>query len=534
MPEILYVEDDIRIEALRQELARMGRGEVAVVLPKQCKQLESLPRLRLLQRQAQILGQELALVTWNSSIRQNAKRLGIPVYSSDAALRGRLWRMDSPAPYIDPNNPGIALPDPPPWRKENGSPNLQVAARPSQFRSRQRRLRAAQRHQRPTPLWLRVFGYMLVGLFLVVFLGGFVYYVLPAATVTLVPGQRTLEATVLLTADPQVAEADFELGLLPARLMETTVEDTGSVATTGSGWSDVERAVGKIVFTNRTNRAVRIPAGTIVSTSTGDRVDFRILEDLEIPGPIGTQGEVEIEAIETGDQGNVPRSNQITTVSGALRTQVVVTNPEPTQGGSTTRVRLVTQADKDRLLEQVKAEISARDLEELTPSLRPDEWLTPGTIQPYVVAQFFSHFNDEPTDELDLTLRVLIQGVAISRSASEEAAMVALRNAVPERGQLVAESIRFSIEPNMVVSGRTLRYAVKVSGNYVIPIDTRAVSRTVTGLNVDEAARRLQEEWLLAREPTFYQDPGWFATLPQIASRIQVRVELSEAARSVQ
>ena len=534
MPELLYVEADIRIEALRQELARMGSGEVAVVLPKQCSQLESLPRLRLLQRQSQALGQELALVTWNPTIRQNAKRLGIPVYSSDAALQGRLWRMDSPAPYINPNNVTAGLPTPPHWRKESGSPKIQVAARPSSFRSRQRRLRAAQRYRRPTSMWLRVFGYLLVGLFLVVFLGGFVYFVLPAATVTLVPGQRTVEATVLLTADPQVGEADLEQGLLPARLMETTVEDTGSVATTGSGWSDVDRAEGKVVFTNQTNRTVRIPAGTIVSTSTGDRVDFRILEELEIPGPIGTQAEVGMEAVETGEQGNVQRSNQITTVAGALRTQVLVTNPEPTQGGSTTHVRLVTQADKDRLIEQVKAAISGRALEELTPSLRADEWLTVGTIQPHVVAQFFSHFNDEPTDELDLTLRVLIQGVAISRSASEAAAMVALRAAVPERGQLVVESIRFSIEPNMVVSGRTLRYAVKVSGNYVIPIDTRAVSRTVTGLGVDEAARQLQEEWLLAKEPTFYQDPGWFATLPQIASRIQVRVELSEAARSVQ
>ena len=154
-----------------------------------------------------------------------------------------------------------------------------------------------------------------------------------------------------------------------------------------------------------------------------------------------------------------------------------------------------------------------------------------GLIQPYIVAQAFDQFNDEQADQLNLTLRVLIQGVAISRAASEEAAMRALRNGVPERGQLVAESIRFSIEPHSVVSGRTLRYAVKASGNYVIPIDARAVSRTVTGLSVDEAARRLQEDWLLAREPAFYQDPGWFATLPRIASRIQVRVELSEAAR---
>ncbi len=532
MPELIYVEGDIRIEALRQELARMGSGEVAVVLPQQSTQLESLPRLRLLHRQAQALNQELALVTTNRSIRRNAKLLGIPVYNRDSALRGRRWRMGR-APSISPANPALGLPEPPPWRKEDGSPSAQVESRPGLYRSRQRRITAARRYRRATPAWLQVIGYIFLGLFMAAFLGGFAYYVLPAATVTLVPGQRTLEATVLLTADPQIEEADFGRGLLPARLMETTVEDTGSVFTTGTGWSDVETAQGKVVFTNQTNRTVRIPAGTVVSTSRGERVDFRIREDLEIPGPIGTQAEVEIEATEPGLFGNVD-SGSITTVSGALRARVRVTNPEATEGGESSRVRLVTQADKDRLVDEVFGGIEARGHAELSPLLHEDEWLPEGLIRPYIVAQAFDSFNDEESDVLNLTLRVLLQGVAISRSASEEAAMAALRQAVPERGQLVAESINFSIEPHSVISGRTLRYTVKASGNYVIPIDGVEVSRAVTGLGVEEAARRLQEEWLLAREPMIYQDPGWFGTLPQFASRIQVRVELREAARSSQ
>ena len=512
----------------------MGSGEVAVVLPIHCDQLDSLPRLRLLQRQAQVLGQELALVTWDPSIRRKAGRLGIPVYGSDASLRGRRWRMGK-ARRIESDDPSAGLPEPPPWRRPDGSAKVDVAGSRGLNRSRQRRILAEGRSLSATPWWLQLVGYLFLGLLLAVFVGGFVYFVLPAATVTLVPGQRALEATVVLTADPQVEEADFERGLLPARLVETTVEDRGSVFTTGSGWSDVELARGKVVFTNQTNRTVRIPAGTIVSASTGERrIDFRILEDLEIPGPIGTEAEVEIESTEPGSFGNEVASNRITTVAGALRTQVRVTNPEPPQGGVTLPVRLVTQADKDRLLKLVYAAIEARAYEELAPELLEDEWMPEGLVQPYIVAQAFDQFNDEESDELSLNLRVLIHGVAISRSASEEAAMVALRNAVPERGQLVAESIRFSVEPQSVVSGRTIRYSVKASGNYVIPIDARAVSQTVTGLSVEEAGDRLEAEWLLAREPMFYQDPGWFATLPQIASRIQVRVELSEAARSGQ
>ena len=533
MAEFLTVEHDIRIEALRQQLARLGRGQVVVVLPNGCTHLESLPRLRLLQRQAQLRGQALALVTPDPTIRQNAKRLGIPAFGSEAAARWRRWGTGAAAPRNDSNRTGIWLPEPPHWRRGNGSIDPKLRARPRFDRVRSRRIRAARRYHRATPLWLQVVGYLFVGLFLVTFLSGFVYYVLPAATVTLVPGQRTLETTVLLTADPHLEVSDLEQGLLSARLIETTVEATGTVSTTGSGWSEVDRAQGKVVFTNQTNRTVRIPAGTIVSTSTGDDVDFRILEDLEIPGPLGTQAEVEIEATEPGFLGNVS-SNLITTVAGGLRTRVRVTNPEATSGGANTRVRLVTQQDRDRLLDQVYSGIRAVAHERLSVELGPDEWMPEDTILTYITAQFFDQFNDEPADELNLTLRVLIQGSVINRLESEEAAMVALRAEVPERGQIVAESIRFTVEPNTVVTGRTLRYSMTASGNYVIPIEVRAVSRAVTGLNTEEAARRLQDDWLLAREPEFYQDPAWFGTLPQIASRIQVRVELSEAARSGQ
>ena len=533
MAEILTVEHDIRIEVLRQQLARIGRGAVAVVLPSGCAQLKSLPRLRLLQRQSQRLGQDLALVTRDPTIRQNAKRLGIPVFGSEAAARWRRWRTHGVTPQIQSNRTGAWLPEPPHWRKSNGSIDPSLHARPSLDRIRRRRIRATRRYHAATPLWLQLVGYLLVGLFLVTFLSGFVYYVLPAATVTLVPGQRALETTVILTADPQLEVSDLEQGLLSARLIETTVEATGTVSTTGAGWSEVDLATGKVVFTNQTNGTVRIPAGTIVSTSTGDDVDFRILEDLEIAGPLGTQAEVEIEATEPGILGNVP-SNRITTVAGGLRTRVRVTNPEATAGGANARVRLVTQEDRDRLLDQVYSSIREVAHERLSVELGPDEWMPEDTILTWITAQFFDQFNDEPADELNLTLRVLIQGSVINRSESEEAAMVALRSEVPERGQLVAESIGFTVEPNTVVTGRTLRYAMTARGNYVIPIDVRAVSRAVTGLNTEEAASRLQEDWLLARAPEFYQDPAWFATLPQIASRIQVRVELSEAARSGQ
>lgn len=531
---ILRIEPAATAEAVRRRLARTESGPVAVVLPNGWGELNSIPRLRLIQRQAVARNQQLALVTHDLGTRQAAQQLGIPVYGSESGLGSRTWQMTPALPAVDPRRPAAGLPAAPAWRTVNGEAAGKardaITARPSLHRSRQRRIRAAEVWRRPTPLWLQLVGYALVGGLLLAVLTAFAVYVLPAATVTVVPGQRQVEAPVTLTASPSVEVVDVQARLLPGRLMETYVELTGTIATSGSEQTARDRAVGQVVFTNQTNRSVRIPAGTIVSTSTGSRSDFRTTTDTEVPGPVGTQATASIEALDEGVQGNA-RANTITTVSGALRTQVGVTNPNATGGGQSALVRVVKQVDKDQLLEQVNARAQTEAFARLQPEVRPNEWLSESSVQTFIVAQFFDHFNDEPADELGLTLRVLVQGVAVDQEVAREMAMVALQEAVPERGKLVADSIQFLVDPNTTVADRTVRFTIVGRGSYVIPIDNRELRSAVAGLPVEEAAALLQERWLLQQPPEFYVDPDWFGTLPRFGSRIQVRVEFDQAAR---
>jgi hypothetical protein len=223
------------------------------------------------------------------------------------------------------------------------------------------------------------------------------------------------------------------------------------------------------------------------------------------------------------------RANTITTVSGALSSQAQVTNLAATGGGESNLVRVVTQADRDLLFEQVYADIQARAYEHLTADLREGEWVPQDSVQTFVIDRFYDHFNDEPADELNLTLRVLVQGIAVDEATSRQAAMRALEAAVPERAKLVADSIRFFAASNTTVENRQVRFGVVARGNYVIPIDNRQLRESIIGLTPDEASTLLQEQWLLAHPPEFYQDPDWFGTLPRVASRIQVRIEYAEA-----
>ncbi len=221
-----------------------------------------------------------------------------------------------------------------------------------------------------------------------------------------------------------------------------TLEKTGVIATTGSQQKPVDNAVGAIVFTNLGPAPVEIPSGAVVSTSTGTPVNFRTTQSASLEGGIGARVTVPIEALEPGVAGNV-RANTINTVSGALRFSVRVSNPGATYGGGSSLVRVVTQQDKDNLLAQVQAEVEVEAFAALQAELEPGEWLPPESLQIFTIAQAFDRFNDDEGDEVRLTLRTLIQGTALNQEQTQDVMLAALRENVPERGLLVADSVQF-------------------------------------------------------------------------------------------
>jgi hypothetical protein len=525
MMEILEVAPESNVEAVRRQLARIRRRQVVLALPDGWQGLNNMARMRLVQRQAQIQRCHLAVITRDERTRKVARQLGVPVFSRPSDADSGAWRMRPVAPLIHPQRPDTSLPEPPPWRRAD---IVAREARPKSHQARQRRIQAGEARRRALPLWMRLLGYGAMGTLLVIVLAFFAFYVLPAATITLAPGRETISVTVGLTADATLAAADLEANLLPGRLLEKSLEETGTIATTGSMQKPVDKAVGSVVFSNLGSTPLTVPAGTMVSTSTGTPVEFRTTAPGGVDGGVGARATIPIEAVEPGIEGNV-RANTINTVSGALSFRVRVTNPGGTYGGGSQLAPVVTQADKDNLLAQMQAQAEAQAYDLLQAELQPGEWLAPESVQVFAITPVFDKFNDDEGSELRLTLRSLVQGVALNQAETYEAMLAALRNSVPERGMLVADTVSTFQEPGVSALGQQVQFTMTATAEYVIPIDPSDVKAAVTGRTPEEAVAELQARWPLARTPEIYRDPEWMATLPNFGSRIQVRVEYAES-----
>ncbi|MCB9150748.1 MAG: hypothetical protein H6641_18495 [Caldilineaceae bacterium] len=525
MTKHIQIHPEANAEAVRRLLAQARDERVVLELPEGWTELDNMARMRLLQRQAQLLNMDVALVTRHDATRKAAKQVGVPVFYRAEDAAGGGWGMKPLAAVLNPKQPDAGLPDAPHWRRGDVMQRVRGA---NVRRTRQQRIQAEERYRQPTPLWVRWLWNAFAGLLMVIFLAGFTLYVLPAATVTVTPGREPISVSVRLIADPALDAPDFNRNRLPARLLETNIVEQGTQATTGTRQKASGNAGGRVTFTNQGPDPVTVPDGTVVSTVTGTLVRFRTRGDVTVPGGLGQRVDAVIEALEPGIDGNV-LPNTIGNISGALRFRLNVTNPQGTGGGGAALVNVVTQEDRDQLLAETTARAEGDAYQALQESAEPGEWLPEESVLTYVIAQAFGQFNDEESDELTLDLRLLAQGTAVEDALSTQAALTELRRAIPDMGRLVTDSITYRREPGVVTVGRSVEYTVTASAEYVIPIDAAEVRDLIAGTRPADAIAALQQRWQLERPPEIYRDPELLPTLPTLPNRIQVRVEYEGA-----
>lgn len=524
MPAFLTVPPDAAFESVRRQLAQVSQSHVVLDIPPDWSELDNLARLRLIQRQCQYQHCHIALITQQSSLEKAARTTGIPVFARRDDVPGERWQMHPPYPLIDPKRPDAGLPEAPTWR---GTNIIERASHPRAYRKRQARIEQEAAHRTPLPWWLSLGAYSLMALLMAAVLAAFAVTVIPAATITVTPGREEIVVAVPIIADPNLEASDVEVGLVPGRLVEVTLENTGSIVTTGTQQKPVDKATGSVVFTNLGGAPVEIPRGTVVSTGTGTPVNFRTTDSATLNGGIGERVTVPIEAEEPGISGNV-RANTINTVSGALRFRVRASNTVPTGGGGSRLVSVVTQQDKDNLLAQMQSEVEATAYEELLAELELGEWLPPESVQVFTIGQAFDKFNDDEGETVALTLRSLVQGTALQQQAAEEAILYALREDVPADAMLVAESIRYEDVSDVSSVGRQVTFTMTGSSDYIVPIDPVELKNLVTGLAPDEAVEAIATRWPLEQAPDIYLDPDWLPVLPRFSNRIQVRIDYGD------
>ncbi len=488
---IISLESHDDLVSLRDKLSRAKTPRVLLVAPKYARAHLRALDLKVLQRHAESLGAQLGLVTRRFKLRRDAESLGIPVFASAAEAQRKEWKTSPRRPRFVPKPPRRDL------------RQMRAAAYPQE---------AAWRTSLPG----RIFAFTL-GVAAALALA---FLFVPRARVTLYPEIKNQSAAVLISASAEAREASIT-GLVPARSVSAVIETEETLAIKSLITTPKEKAQGIARFSNLTTGEVKIPKGTIVSTSEEPRVRFVALNDALFDKD-NKFLEVKIEALEGGTSGNVP-AESIRVVEGLLGFSLSVTNLKPTEGGSDEQVVGATEEDRARLRQIALDNLRRQAEAALRAQLRPaDVWIPDSLEMTEILEESFSPPEGQPGGTLVLKMKSSFSARYVAAEDLALAARAALEASLPAGFAPLTEEIEIKAGvPTTDFSGAT-RFEIEASRPVMRTVDEAQVFALALGAEPAALQAALAARLPMRQTPAVEITPAWWKRVPLVPLNVTV------------
>lgn len=506
---------DLRRQSV-QAAARPGPSRLLLVAPRQNETLRSLVNMKLLARQAAARLVELAIVSMDPTVRDNAKSAGLKTFPALKLAKWAGWVTEETEVI------GLAQTEPP--------LGLKGAPAPQRKRVKKKRYKVVLGEARhPLARSAEQLGLaVLIGVLALGLVFG-VLALLPRATVTLTPVAQPVETELIVKADPDATSINFQELTFPARIEQVELALFDEIATTKTELAPVGLATGRVVFINRTEGEVLVPISTTVAATAGEPIEFGTTITTVVPPGIGaTSPPVPIVALEPGPAGNVAAGQINRVVDGGVGVAARVINEEWTSGGSEQPARIVEEADKERLTAYLIERLREEGIKQLHEQMVEQEFIVPDSVDVLPLDLKYREFSGEFSDTFGGEMQAVVRATVIGGYNANRLALAGLETQVPPGHKLDLEGLRFSAGEILRMEGRVVSFKIFASGQVVPIIDEFLVSQAVAGLPIGQAQQQLEQQYALATVPGVDLQPAWLVNwlgrLPFTAFRIEVIV----------
>lgn len=358
----------------------------------------------------------------------------------------------------------------------------------------------------------------------------FQYFVVPSSTIVVAPQAKRLPFDATVRIDPDAGSLDLDRGIVPATVMEATVQDALTKPTTGRRREAQGVATGFVTIRNRTRQAVVLPVGTRVMSDDGTGfltdAEFLVPPTLQVGGrDVPGEAIVAVTAESPGLAGNAP-ALAITTVDGPFGGALEAFNPQPLEGGSELEVALVSERDRTELDALLTERLQSAATEHLRRDRPANQSLivwSPASGNPQVLRREFSAVADEHAAELSLSMEIRALGTAFATEDLEAVLRRRLQDSL-EGQSFEIDSVRVVDTEVLGERQGLLDLRVHAIAEAVDKIDHNKVRDTVSGRSLGEgllALRALPG----VDQVTVTHDPVDTSNFPRIGFRIDVQVE---------
>jgi hypothetical protein len=356
------------------------------------------------------------------------------------------------------------------------------------------------------------------------------YLFLPSASIALTPRRDTIGPIELtVSADPDATDVDVANSVVPAIRLDVPVEAARTFTTTGTHVEE-SAAHGAVTFTNYdTSSGVTIRSGSIVSTEGGVRFKTQATVALQpaavFPSFQPTSDSVAINAVKTGEGGNVPANTIRVVPEGQDPVLLRVNNPNSTSGGTHTETPEVTKAEVDKAMAALQvdlqkafdAAIAAGAGAPADTTLFPDTaaigQTTPDVDPKSLVGKAVATF------DLKLTANGTV--IAVDPTPVAAIARTDLETQVAQDHRLLADSVVIEVGAGTVGEDGQVTFQASARAVQVAIVDGDAVRALVKGKTAVEAKAALVSYG--TAEVTLW--PDWVSTVTGVDSRLSIAID---------
>lgn len=377
----------------------------------------------------------------------------------------------------------------------------------------------------------------LVALFLI--LVGLFYFV-PAAQITISLPSHALTAGPLHFSASTNAQ-DKAHNTVASEVLSYDKSVTGQGNATGTRQVGNASARGLVSFTNRGAQAVDIPTGTVLSTSSG--IEFATTADALIP-PAGSNSPnppVPVQAVMTGNNGNVAAGSITVIPSDSLKTiaqnnavstsslNLSITNPDALTGGGAVPAASVTASDitteKTTLNKELQADANSWLAQKVHTS---DIAGTPAQTESVTTTPTNGNVTNDGkfSETLHLHMTVLvIRAGALQAAATAQLNAMALKM-TPAYTLVVGQPVTLSkMKSTASKDGSSISVALNATGQIVQQVSEQNIRSTLTGKTIDQAKSDISNGLgglHNVLNTTISVSPGFLTILPFRADRITI------------
>jgi len=499
--QIVRLEPHDDFISARDKMGWNQAGRILLVYPDGGHILSRRLDLELLQRRSTALGAQLSIVTDDPEIKNQARQVGIPVYSSIQKAQKSHWKVDRRPRHHD-------LLSPPPDEPSPDLEEMRKAAHPE------------------TSKYLTYPGTRLAFFLLgVLALLSIAAVLVPSAEIQLLPENKTQELTINVQAKPGIDSVNFS-GLIPARRITVIVEGRGSTRTSGILRVPLEYAQGRVQFTNLTDGGIRIPADTVIRTVNEPTVRFATSGDAQLPPGVGETVNVSVVALEPGENGNL-EPDRLAAIESDLGASMTATNPYQTWGGKDSILAMATAFNREQLYQKMEADLRQTAIEEMNRTVPTGDIIFTQTITiSQVLAQDYDPEDDLPSEQISLNLRIEYEALSASLHDLERLAEYALDASLPEMYISLPATLQIaSITPPESDDQGSMQWKIRAHRQMQSNILASQAINQSLGLSPKLAALTLKNTLPVQGEPIILVTPAWWPRLPVLPFRFEVTTQ---------